>query len=38
MQQADATSWMAMFSLNMLRMSLELAKTNEIYEEISAKF
>jgi len=38
MQQADATSWMAMFSLNMLRMSLELARTNKIYEEISAKF
>ena len=38
MQQADATSWMAMFSLNMLRMSLELAKTNKIYEDISAKF
>lgn len=38
MQQADATSWMAMFSLNMLRMSLELAKTNPIYEEVSAKF
>lgn len=38
MQQADATSWMAMFSLNMLRMSLELAKTNKNYEEISAKF
>ncbi|GGA70412.1 glucosidase [Flavobacterium palustre] len=38
MQQADATSWMAMFSLNMLRMSLELAKTNKIYEEVSAKF
>ncbi|MEO8252780.1 MAG: glucosidase [Flavobacterium sp.] len=38
MQQADATSWMAMFSLNMLRMSLELAKINKIYEEVSAKF
>ena len=38
MQQADATSWMAMFSLNMLRMALELAKTNEIYEELSIKF
>ena len=38
MQQADATSWMAMFSLNMLRMSLELAKTNKIYEDVSAKF
>ncbi|MEN3322699.1 glucosidase [Mariniflexile soesokkakense] len=38
MQQADATSWMAMFSINMLRMSLELAKTNKIYEESAAKF
>ncbi|MBU0940815.1 MAG: glucosidase [Bacteroidetes bacterium] len=38
MQQADATSWMAMFSLNMLRMALELSKTNELYEDISVKF
>lgn len=38
MQQADATSWMAMFTLNMLRMSLELAKTNKAYEESVAKF
>jgi hypothetical protein len=38
MQQADATSWMAMFSLNMLHMSLELSKTNKIYEESAAKF
>ncbi|MGC1516537.1 MAG: glucosidase [Maribacter sp.] len=38
MQQADATSWMAMFTLNMLRMSLELAKTNRMYEEMVAKF
>ncbi len=38
MQQADATSWMALFTLNMLRMSLELAKTNKIYEEAAAKF
>tara|TARA_R110000796_G_scaffold88850_5_gene191941 strand:- start:2171 stop:4801 length:2631 start_codon:yes stop_codon:yes gene_type:complete len=38
MQQADATSWMAMFTLNMLRMSLELAKTNKTYEESVAKF
>ena len=38
MQQADATSWMAMFTLNMLRMSLELSKTNKIYEEAAAKF
>ena len=38
MQQADATSWMAMFSINMLRMSLELAKNNKAYEESAAKF
>ncbi|CAM4398808.1 MGH1-like glycoside hydrolase domain-containing protein [Zobellia nedashkovskayae] len=38
MQQADATSWMAMFTLNMLRMALELAKTNKTYEESVAKF
>jgi hypothetical protein len=38
MQQADATSWMAMFTLNMLRMSLELSKSNKIYEEAAAKF
>lgn len=38
LQQADSTSWMAMFSLNMLRMSLELAKKNPSYEESAAKF
>lgn len=38
LQQADATSWMAMYSLNMLRISLELAKHNLAYEESAAKF
>ena len=38
MQQADATSWMSMFALNMLRISLELAHYNEAYEESAAKF
>tara|TARA_R110000868_G_scaffold4211_2_gene26413 strand:- start:12402 stop:15032 length:2631 start_codon:yes stop_codon:yes gene_type:complete len=38
MQQADATSWMAMFTLNMLRMALELAKSNKTYEDSVAKF
>lgn len=38
MQQADATSWMAMFALNMLQMSLELAKQNNAYEESAAKY
>ena len=38
MQQADATSWMAMFALNMLRMSVELATQNKAYEESASKF
>ncbi|RKD89996.1 MGH1-like glycoside hydrolase domain-containing protein [Mangrovibacterium diazotrophicum] len=38
LQQADATSWMAMFSLNMLQISLELAQYNLVYEESAAKF
>ena len=36
--QADGTSWMAMYSLNMMRIALELAKTNSIYEDIASKF
>ncbi len=38
LQQADATSWMAMYAINMLRMSLELAEHNLAYEESAAKF
>jgi len=38
LQQADATSWMAMYAINMLRMSLELAQHNLAYEESAAKF
>ncbi len=38
LQQADATSWMAMYALNMLRISLELAQHNKAYEESAAKF
>ena len=38
LQQADATSWMAMYSINMLRISLELAQHNQAYEESAAKF
>lgn len=38
MQQADATSWMAMFAINMLMMSLELATKNKAYEESASKF
>ena len=38
LDQADATSWMAMFSLNMLRIALELARHNHVYEDIATKF
>lgn len=38
LQQADATSWMALYSINMLRISLELAQHNKAYEESAAKF
>ena len=37
-EQADGTAWMAMSSLNLLRISLELALTRPIYEDIATKF
>jgi hypothetical protein len=36
--QADGTSWMAMYCLNMLRISAELAAHNHVYEDIGSKF
>ena len=38
LEQSDATSWMAMFSLNMMQISLELARENPVYENIASKF
>ena len=38
LEQSDGTSWMAMFSLNMMQISLELARTNQVYENIASKF
>ncbi|QNE38454.1 glucosidase [Hymenobacter sp. NBH84] len=37
-EQSDGTSWMAMFALNLMRMALELAGTNTVYQEIAGKF
>lgn len=37
-EQSDGTSWMAMFTLNMLRMALELARENEVYQSLATKF
>jgi hypothetical protein len=36
--QADGTSWMAMYSLNLMRIALELAQYNHVYEDIATKF
>ena len=36
--QSDGTSWMAMFCLNMLRIALELAQEDNVYEDIAIKF
>jgi len=38
LEQADATSWMAMFSLNMLRISLDLCEFNTVYQFTATKF
>ena len=38
LEQADGTSWMAMYCLNLLGIALELAKEDAIYEEIATKF
>jgi hypothetical protein len=36
--QADGTSWMAMYALNLMRIALELAQHNSVYEDIATKF
>jgi len=36
--QADGTSWMAMYALNLMRIALELALHNHVYEDIATKF
>ena len=36
--QADGTAWMAMYTLNLMRIALELALTDHVYEDIASKF
>ncbi len=36
--QSDGTAWMAMYSLNLMRIALELAMHNRVYEDIATKF
>jgi hypothetical protein len=37
-EQSDGTSWMAMYSLNMLAIALELAREDPAYEDVASKF
>jgi hypothetical protein len=38
LEQADGTSWMGMYCLNMLAIALELASDNSAYEDMASKF
>jgi len=38
LEQSDATGWMGMFCLVMMRIALELAKDDEAYEGLATKF
>ncbi|WP_428262215.1 MGH1-like glycoside hydrolase domain-containing protein [Haliangium sp.] len=38
LEQSDATGWMGMFCLNLMRIALELAKDNPVYESLATKF
>ncbi len=38
LEQSDGTSWMAMYSLNLLAIAMELAKTDKAYEDVASKF
>ncbi|MEO7653396.1 MAG: glucosidase, partial [Bryobacteraceae bacterium] len=38
LEQSDGTSWMAMFTLNMLAIAMELASCDPAYEDVASKF
>lgn len=38
LEQADSTSWMAMFSLNMLKIALDLSMEYPVYQDMANKF
>ncbi|HXG08985.1 MAG TPA: glucosidase [Gemmataceae bacterium] len=38
LKQSDATGWMGMFCLNLMRIALELAKDNQAYMSLATKF
>ena len=38
LEQSDGTSWMAMYTLNLLAIALELAQDDPAYEDVASKF
>ena len=38
LEQSDATGWMGFFCLHMMRIALELAHSNSVYEGLATKF
>lgn len=38
LEQSDATGWMGAFCLQLMRIALELAKENKVYEALATKF
>lgn len=38
LEQADATGWMAMYSLNMLRIAVEVSLKQPVYQDMASKF
>jgi len=36
--QADGTSWVAMYCLNLLRIAIELSQTKPLYQDLASKF
>jgi len=38
LEQADGASWMAMFSLNLMKIAIEICKFDKSYEDVATKF
>ena len=38
LEQVDATAWMGMYALNMMEMAMEIAQTDNSYEDVVTKF
>jgi len=38
LDQSDGTSWMAMYSLSLMRIALELGRFNPVYQDMATKF